>query len=150
MGRRRRAAAGLGAALNLLLPEHALSDPQFDKGLATRKQVMGEDFVARAFAGVTDFTAPIQQHITRAAWGDVWQRPGLDLKTRSIITVALLTALGKQHELKGHVRGALNNGVTPEELQEILLHAAVYCGVPTAVEAFRTAAEVVDAPPASR
>lgn len=123
-----------------------MSDPQFDKGLATRKQVMGEDFVARAFAGMTDFTAPIQQHITRAAWGDVWQRPGLDLKTRSIITVALLTALGKQHELKGHVRGALNNGVTPEELQEILLHAAVYCGVPTAVEAFRTAAEVVDAP----
>jgi 4-carboxymuconolactone decarboxylase len=123
-----------------------LSDPQFDKGLATRKQVMGEDFVARAFAGMTDFTAPIQQHITRAAWGDVWQRPGLDLKTRSIITVALLTALGKQHELKGHVRGALNNGVTPEELQEILLHAAVYCGVPTAVEAFRSAAEVVDAP----
>ena len=123
-----------------------MSDPQFDKGLATRKQVMGEEFVARAFAGMTDFTAPIQQHITRAAWGDVWQRPGLDLKTRSIITVALLTALGKQHELKGHVRGALNNGVTPEELQEILLHAAVYCGVPTAVEAFRTAAEVVDAP----
>lgn len=127
-----------------------MSDPQFDKGLATRKQVMGEDFVARAFAGMTDFSAPIQQHITRAAWGDVWQRPGLDLKTRSIITVALLTAMGKQHELKGHVRGALNNGVTPEELQEILLHAAVYCGVPTAVEAFRTAAEVVDAPPASR
>jgi 4-carboxymuconolactone decarboxylase len=127
-----------------------VSDSPFDKGLATRKQVMGEDFVARAFAGMTDFTAPIQQHITRAAWGDVWQRPGLDLKTRSIITVALLTALGRQHELKGHVRGALNNGVTLEELQEILLHAAVYCGVPTAVEAFRSAAEVVDTPPAPR
>ena len=123
-----------------------MNDPQYDQGLATRKQVMGDDFVARALAGMTDFTAPIQQHITRAAWGDVWQRPGLDLKTRSIVTVALLTALGKQHELKGHVRGALNNGVTPQELQEILLHAAVYCGVPTAVEAFRTAAEVVDAP----
>ena len=122
-----------------------MQDPQFDKGLATRKQVMGEDFVARAFAGVTDFTAPLQQHITRAAWGDVWQRPGLDLKTRSLITVAMLTALGKQHELKGHVRGALNNGATAEELQEVLLHAAVYCGVPTAVEAFRSAAEVVDA-----
>ncbi len=118
----------------------------FDRGLATRKQVMGEDFVARAFAGMTDFSAPIQEHITRAAWGDVWQRPGLDLKTRSLITVALLTALGKQHELKGHVRGALNNGATPAELQEVLLHAAVYCGVPTAVEAFRSAAEVVDAP----
>ena len=121
-------------------------DSQFDKGLATRKQVMGEDFVARAFGGATEFTAPIQQYITRNAWGDVWQRPGLDLKTRSLITVAMLIALGKQHELKGHVRGALNNGATPQELQEVLLHASIYCGLPTAVEAFRTAAEVVDAP----
>ncbi len=123
-------------------------DEQFDKGLATRKQVMGEDFVARAFAGMTDFTAPIQQHITRNAWGDVWQREGLDLKTRSLITVAMLTALGKQHELKGHVRGALNNGATVTEIQEVLLHASIYCGVPTAVEAFRTAAEVVESKPA--
>jgi 4-carboxymuconolactone decarboxylase len=122
-------------------------DEQFDKGLATRKQVMGEDFVARAFAGMTDFTAPIQQHITRNAWGDVWQREGLDLKTRSLITVAMLTALGKQHELKGHVRGALNNGATVTEIQELLLHASIYCGVPTAVEAFRTAAEVVESKP---
>ena len=118
----------------------------YEKGLATRKQVMGEDFVATALAGTTDFTRPIQEHITAKAWGDVWQRPGLDLKTRSLITVAMLTALGKQHELKGHLRGALNNGATPAELQEVLLHAAVYCGVPTAVEAFRTAAEVVDGP----
>jgi 4-carboxymuconolactone decarboxylase len=121
-------------------------DSQFDKGLASRKQVMGEDFVARAFGSATDFTAPIQHYITRNAWGDVWQRPGLDLKTRSLITVAMLTALGKQHELKGHVRGALNNGATPAEIQEVLLHASIYCGLPTAVEAFRTAAEVVDAP----
>ena len=123
-------------------------DSQFDKGLATRKQVMGEDFVAKALGGATDFTQPIQQYITRNAWGDVWQREGLDLKTRSLITVAMLTALGKQHELKGHVRGALNNGVTPAELQEVLLHASIYCGVPSAVEAFRTAAEVVDGPKA--
>lgn len=120
----------------------------FERGLATRKKVMGEDFVTRAFGGATEFTAPIQDHITRAAWGDVWQRPGLDLKTRSLITVAMLTALGKQHELKGHVRGALNNGASPQELQEVLLHAAIYCGVPSAVEAFRTAAEVVDGPKA--
>lgn len=125
---------------------NASRDSNYDKGLATRKQVMGEDFVATALAGVTDFTRPIQEHITAKAWGDVWQRPGLDLKTRSLVTVALLTALGKQHELKGHVRGALNNGATPAELQEVLLQAAVYCGVPTAVEAFRTAAEVVDGP----
>lgn len=120
------------------------SQPEaFDKGLATRTQVMGETFVEAAFANATPFTAPIQEHITRAAWGDVWQRPGLDLKTRSLITVAMLTALGKQNELKGHVRGALNNGATAAEIQEVLLHAAVYCGVPTAVEAFRTANEVV-------
>ena len=118
----------------------------YDQGLATRKQVMGEDFVATAFANTTPFTQPIQDHINRAAWGDVWQRPGLDLKTRSLITVAMLTALGKQNELKGHVRGALNNGATVEEIQEVLLHATVYCGVPAAVEAFRSAAEVIDGP----
>ena len=123
---------------------NASEGSNYDKGLATRKQVMGEDFVATALAGVTDFTRPIQEHITAKAWGDVWQRPGLDLKTRSLITVAMLTAMGKQHELKGHLRGALNNGATPAELQEVLLHAAVYCGVPTAVDAFRTAAEVVE------
>jgi 4-carboxymuconolactone decarboxylase len=121
----------------------------YDRGLPLRTQVMGEAYVARALGAVTAFSEPIQDHITAKAWGDVWQRPGLDLKTRSMITVAILTALGKQHELKGHVRGALNNGVTPQELQELLLHAAVYCGVPTAVDAFRTAAEVVDAPSAS-
>jgi 4-carboxymuconolactone decarboxylase len=120
--------------------------PHFDQGLATREQVMGQDFVNKALSGATDFTQPMQEHITAKAWGDVWQRPGLALKTRSMITVAMLIAMGKQHELKGHVRGALNNGVTPAELQEILLHAAVYCGVPSAVEAFRTAAEVVDGP----
>jgi 4-carboxymuconolactone decarboxylase len=120
--------------------------PHFDKGLATRAQVMGQDFVNKALGRATDFTQPIQEHITAKAWGDVWQRPGLELKTRSMITVAMLIAMGKQNELKGHVRGALNNGVTPAELQEILLHAAVYCGVPSAVEAFRTAAEVVDGP----
>jgi 4-carboxymuconolactone decarboxylase len=119
------------------------SATSYDQGLITRKRVMGEDFVAAAFANATAFTQPIQEHITRAAWGDVWQRPGLDLKTRSLVTVAMLTALGKQNELKGHVRGALNNGATVEEIQEVLLHATIYCGVPAAVEAFRTANEVV-------
>jgi 4-carboxymuconolactone decarboxylase len=123
-------------------------DPDFERGLAMRRQVMGDAFVDKAFGDMTAFTEPIQQHITSRAWGDVWQREGLDLKTRSLITVAMLTALGRQHELKGHVRGALNNGVTPNELQEVLLHAAVYCGVPMAVDAFRTAASVVDGDPA--
>ena len=123
-----------------------LQNKDYETGLAMRKQVMGEDFVANALGNATAFTQPIQQYITRNAWGDTWQRPGLDLKTRSLITVAMLTALGKQHELKGHVRGALNNGATVEEIQEVLLHASIYCGVPSAVEAFRSAAEVVDGP----
>ena len=122
-------------------------DDQYQRGLATRREVMGDPFVDRALAGTTPFTQPIQDHISRAAWGDVWQRDGLDRKTRSLIAVAMLTALGKQNELKGHVRGALNNGATVAEIQEVLLHAAVYCGVPTSVEAFRSAAEVVEAKP---
>lgn len=127
-------------------PSDSQPPKDFNKGLATRKQVMGDDFVANAFGNATPFTMPMQNYITRNAWGDVWQRPGLELKTRSLITVALLTALGKQHELKGHVRGALNNGASVEEIQEVLLHASIYCGVPAAVEAFRSAAEVVDGP----
>ena len=101
-------------------------DAAFQAGLATRTQVMGQAFVDRAFEGMTEFTRPIQEHITREAWGNTWQRPGLDLKTRSMITVAMLSALGKSHELKGHVRGALNNGVTPEELQEIFLPFSLF------------------------
>lgn len=120
-----------------------MQDEQYHRGLQTRREVMGDEFVDRALAGTTPFTQPIQDHISRAAWGDVWQRPGLDRKTRSLVTVAMLTALGKQHELKGHLRGALNNGATATEIQEVLLHAAIYCGIPTSVEAFRTAAEVV-------
>lgn len=118
-------------------------DRQYQDGLRMRKQVMGEEFVDKAFAGATEFTMPLQDFITRNAWGTVWCRDGLDLKTRSLITVSMLTALGRAHELKGHLRGALNNGATPEELREVLLHAAVYCGAPLAVEAFRVAQEVV-------
>ena len=118
----------------------------FKQGLATRKQVMGEDFVTNAFGNATDFTLPMQHYITKNAWGDVWQRPGLDLRTRSLITVTMLTALGNQHEIKGHVRGALNNGATPEEISEVLLQASIDCGVPSAAEAYRSAAEAVDGP----
>jgi 4-carboxymuconolactone decarboxylase len=105
---------------------------------------MGAEFVDRAFGAATDYTMPMQEFITRNAWGNVWQRPGLDLKTRSLITVAMLTAQGKQHELKAHVRGALNNGATPEEIRELMLHATVYCGFPTAIDAFRCAIEVIE------
>lgn len=120
-------------------------DQQFKDGLQMRKQVMGEDFVDKAFANADEFTMPLQEFVTRNAWGTVWCRGGLDLKTRSLITVSMLTALGRSHELKGHVRGALNNGATPEEIREVLLHATVYCGAPLAGEAFRVAQEVVAA-----
>ena len=123
------------------------TDADFQNGLATRSQVVGADYVERALGSATEFTQPMQEFITRNAWGNVWQRPGLDLKTRSMVTVAMLTALGKQTELKGHVRGALNNGVTPEEIREIMLHATVYCGFPAAIDAFRSATEVVEGLP---
>ena len=118
-------------------------DQQFEDGLRMRKQVMGDAFVEKAFANADDFSAPLQEFVTRNAWGTVWNRPGLDLKTRSMITLSMLTALGRSHEIKGHVRGAINNGVTIEEIREVLLHATVYCGVPLAIDAFRAAQEVL-------
>ncbi|MDP3423668.1 MAG: carboxymuconolactone decarboxylase family protein [Burkholderiaceae bacterium] len=120
-----------------------LRDAQFDAGLRTRTQVMGEVFVDKAFAGADDFSLVMQEFITRNAWGNTWQRGGLDLKTRSLVTVSMLLALGRAHELRGHVRGALNNGATPEELREVFLHATVYCGFPLAIDGFRTACEVI-------
>jgi 4-carboxymuconolactone decarboxylase len=113
-------------------------------GLATRRAVLGDAYVDAALAKATPFTAPLQELVTRHAWGNTWQRPGIDLRTRSLVTVSMLVALGRTHELKIHVRGALNNGVTPAELQEVFLHASVYCGFPAAVDAFRAAAEVVE------
>jgi 4-carboxymuconolactone decarboxylase len=116
-------------------------DQQFQDGLHIRKQVMGDGYVESAFAQSDAFTRPLQEFITRNAWGTVWCREGIDLKTRSFLTLAMLTALGRSHEIKGHIRGALNNGATVKELQEVLLHAGVYCGAPLAVDAFRAAQE---------
>ncbi len=120
------------------------NDPELQAGLATRRAVLGNEYVQGALDRATDFTAPLQAFVTRHAWGNTWQRDGIDLRTRSIVTVSMLVALGRMHELKVHVRGALNNGVTREELQEIFLHASAYCGFPAAVDAFRSASEVVD------
>ena len=113
------------------------------EGLEVRRQVMGDEFVDKAIANATEFTRPLQDFITENAWGSVWCRGGIDLITRSLITLAMRTALGRQHELRGHVRGALNNGASAAEIQEVLLHAAVYCGVPLAADAFRTAEPVL-------
>ncbi|KQW18829.1 MULTISPECIES: carboxymuconolactone decarboxylase family protein [Pseudomonas] len=113
-------------------------------GLDMRRQVMGDAFVDRALGNATEFTQPLQDFVNEHAWGSVWSRDGLPLKTRSLITLAALTALKCPQELKGHVRGALNNGCTVEEIREALLHCAVYAGVPAAIDAFRAAQEVID------
>lgn len=118
---------------------------KFEQGLAVRREVMSDAFVERAFDGVTEFNAPLQDLVTRNAWGEVWVREGLSKQTRSLITIATLAALKASNELKGHVRGALRNGCSVEEIQEVLLHSTVYCGMPSGIEAFRAAQEAIDA-----
>ena len=113
-------------------------------GLQVRREVMGDAFVDRALGNATAFSQPLQDFVNEHAWGSVWNREGLPLKTRSLITLAALTALKCPQELKGHVRGALNNGCTVDEIRETLMHCAVYAGVPAAMEAFRAAQEVID------
>jgi 4-carboxymuconolactone decarboxylase len=114
----------------------------FDQGLTTRREVLGAPYVEAALANADDFSQPLQAFVTQYAWGDVWNRPGLDRKTRSLLNLVMLTALNRPHEFKTHVRGALNNGATKEEIREALLHATVYCGAPAGVDAFRNAREV--------
>lgn len=121
-----------------------MSQDDFQRGLATRTQVMGQAFVDKAFANLDGFSRPLQEFLTEHAWGSTWQREGIELKTRSLVTVGMLAALGRSTELKGHVRGALNNGASLVELREVLLHSAVYAGAPAAVEAFRDAREVLN------
>ena len=114
----------------------------FEAGLQVRKDVLGADYVERAMQSADDFNRPFQEFLTEYCWGGAWTRPGLARKTRSLLNLAMLTALGKGHELKLHVRGALNNGVTREEIREVFIQASVYCGIPAGVEAFRLAREV--------
>ena len=113
-------------------------------GMKTRREVLGDEHVDRAVAGTTEFTADFQDFITRYAWGEIWSRPGLDRRTRSCITITALVATGREHELAMHVRAALRNGLTPDELKEILLQCAVYCGVPAANGAFAIAQRVLE------
>ena len=113
----------------------------FEKGLKVRKEVLGEDYVNKSIAGADEFTRTMAEWSTEFCWGALWTRPGLDRRTRSIINLAMLTALNRPHELKVHVRGALTNGLTKNEIAEILMQTAIYCGVPAAVDAFRTARE---------
>ena len=115
-----------------------------ERGTRVRREVLGDAHVDRAEARRTAFNEEFQDFLTRYAWGEVWSRAGLDRRTRSCITIAMLTALGREEELALHLRGALNNGVTREEIVEVLLQAAVYCGMPAANAAFRVAGEIVE------
>lgn len=125
----------------MTLPE--FQGEQFEKGLKVRKAVLGETHVNASLAAADDLTAPLQKLVTEWCWGEIWTRPGLERKTRSFLNLAMLTALNRPHELKLHVRGAINNGVTEEEIVEVLLQAAVYCGVPAALDSMRVAAETI-------
>ncbi|HSF95503.1 MAG TPA: 4-carboxymuconolactone decarboxylase [Thermohalobaculum sp.] len=117
-------------------------DGLWEKGLEIRREVVGDDYVESSLAAMDDFNQPLQEYITRYAWGDIWRRPGLDRRARSILNIGMLTALNRPHELKLHLRGAIRNGVTRDEIRECLLQTAVYCGAPAALDAFRTAREV--------
>jgi 4-carboxymuconolactone decarboxylase len=121
-----------------------MSDDTYEKGMEVRRAVLGDAHVDRAIANTTDFTAPFQEFITNSAWGSVWARDGLDRKTRSAITLAVLTALGRENEIAMHVRGAITNGMTRSEIAEVLLHTSVYAGVPVSNAAFAIAQRVFD------
>jgi 4-carboxymuconolactone decarboxylase len=117
------------------------NNSRFDVGMGVRTEVLGAEHVKRSQENATSFGRPMQDLVTEYCWGAVWSRPGLDRRTRSLVNLGMLTALNRRHELGVHIRGALNNGVTPEEIREVLLQAAIYCGVPAGMEAFRVAEE---------
>ena len=116
----------------------------YDTGMAVRRAVLGDAYVDRSLQGGTEFRKPMQDLVTEFCWGAVWSRDGLDRKTRSLVNIGMLTALNRSTELAAHVRGAVNNGATKEEIQEVLLQSAVYCGMPAGLESFRVAEKVFD------
>ena len=128
-------------------PEAAASrerSASFESGLKTRREVLGDAYVDSSLDKATDFSWPMQKLVTEFCWDGVWNRPGLSRRDRSLLNLAMISALNRQHELKTHVRGALNNGVTREEIAEIFLQVAIYCGMPAAIESFRSAQQVLD------
>jgi 4-carboxymuconolactone decarboxylase len=121
-----------------------MTDPTHERGMEVRREVLGDEHVDAAIAGTTDFTVEFQDLITRYAWGEIWARPVLDRRTRSCMTLIALVALNRMDELAMHVRAARRNGLTPDEIKEVLLHSAIYCGVPAAHAAFAVARQVLD------
>ena len=122
-----------------------MSDPLHERGMEVRREVLGDAHVDAASAQATDLTREFQELITRYAWGEIWTRPGLDRRTRSCVTIAAMVALNREHELELHLRGARRNGLAWDEIKEVLLQSAVYCGVPAANAAFAIAQRVMDA-----
>jgi len=118
-------------------------DARFERGLATRRAVLGEAYVDRALADAGDFDWPMQQLTTEYCWDAIWNRPGLDRRCRSILNLGMIAALNRPHELRLHIQGALNNGLSIDEIREIFLQVSVYCGIPAGIEAFRIAREVL-------
>ena len=114
----------------------------FEKGLKTRREVLGAQYVDNSIQNADAFNMPMQELVTEYCWNEIWNRPDLDRRTRSIINLSMITALNRPHELKLHVRGAINNGLSKEDIQEVFLQAAIYCGVPAAIDSFRCAKEV--------
>ncbi len=124
--------------------EKEQQDPLFRQGLEMRKSVLGSDYVDKSIASADEFTEDLQRYLTKYCWGDVWNRPGLDKRTRSFLNLSMISALNRPHELKLHIRGALNNGLTRDEIREVFLQVAVYCGAPAAIDSFRLAREVFE------
>ena len=114
----------------------------FEKGLKTRREVLGSEYVDNSIKNAGEFNMPMQELVTEYCWNDIWNRPGLDRRSRSMINLSMLTALNRPHELKLHLKGAINNGLTKDEIREILIQTAIYCGVPAAIDSFRCAKEV--------
>jgi len=119
-------------------------DESFKKGLEMRREVLGAAHVDKSLAAADDFTEDLQRYLTKVCWGELWSRPGLDKRTRSLLNLSMIAALNRAAELKLHIRGALNNGVTREEIKEVFLQVAIYCGAPAAIESFRLAREVFE------
>jgi 4-carboxymuconolactone decarboxylase len=134
--------ANKAATVKILGGERDVPSEEFARGLATRREVMGDAYVDAALGKATDFTWPMQELVTEYCWDNIWNRPGLDRRSRSILNLGMISVLNRPHELKGHVRGAINNGVTKEEIQEIFLQVAIYVGVPAGIDSFRNAQEV--------
>jgi 4-carboxymuconolactone decarboxylase len=125
-----------------LVKGEVMNNELFDNGLKIRREVLGADYVDASIRNADELTMPLQELVTQYCWGEIWARPGLDRRTRSFLNLAMITALNRPHELKLHVRGAINNGLTKEEIAEVFLQTAIYCGVPAALDSFRVAKEV--------